>query len=138
MASFEDKVTEVVVPQVAAAPISAHVPDAEGELTPTTNQQCGSAALPLTAAASPTPIQGQNLQPIFEQEDNEDPKDGQEAIDSPRLRQTIQWDHPVGNILGSLRKGVTTRSHLANFYQYYSFFSSLESFKVEQALEDPD
>ena len=66
----------MVVPQVAAAPISAHVPDAEGELTPTTNQQCGSAALPLTAAASPTPIQGQNLQPIFEQEDNEDLEDG--------------------------------------------------------------
>ena len=92
----------MVVPQVAAAPISAHVPDAEGELTPTTNQQCGSAALPLTAAASPTPIQGQNLQHTFEQEDNEDPKDGQEAIDYPRLRLTIQQDHPFDNILGSL------------------------------------
>ena len=36
----------------------ADVPDAEGEPTPATNQQSDSAALPLTAAASPTPIQG--------------------------------------------------------------------------------
>ena len=92
----EDEVTEVVVPQVAATPISADVPDAEGEQTPAANQQSGSAthksgsaALPLTAVASPTLIQGQNLQPIFEQEDNEDLEDGQEAIDHPRLRQTI-------------------------------------------------
>ena len=55
----------MVVPQVAATPISADVPDAEGEQTPAANQQSGSAthksgsvALPLTAVASPTPIQG--------------------------------------------------------------------------------
>ena len=34
----EDEVTEVVVPQVAAAPISADVPNAEGEQTPAANQ----------------------------------------------------------------------------------------------------
>ena len=44
---------------------------------------------------------------INQQKDNEDPEDGQEAIHHPRLRQTIQWGHPVDNILGSLRKGVT-------------------------------
>ena len=33
----EDEVTEVVVPQVAATPISANVPDAEGEQTPVEN-----------------------------------------------------------------------------------------------------
>ena len=90
------------VPQAADEQSSTDVPDAEGEQTPAANQQSSSAALRLTAAASPTPIQGQNLQPIFEQEDNEDPEDGQEAIDHLRLRQTIQRDHPVDNILGSL------------------------------------
>ena len=83
-------------------------------------------------------IQGQNLQSILEQEYNEDLEDGQEAIDHPKLRQTIQQDHPIDNILRSLRKGVTTRSYLANFCQYYSFVSSLEPLKVEQALGDPD
>ena len=95
----------MVVPQAADEQSFTDVPDAEGEPTPTANQQSGNAALPLTAAASPTLIQGQNLQPIFEQEDNEDLEDGQEAIDHPRLRQTIQWDHPIDNILRSLRKG---------------------------------
>ena len=85
-----------------------------------------------------TLARGQNLQPIFEQDDDEDPEDEQEAIEHSRLRQTIQQDHPVDNILGSLQKGVTTRSYLANFCQYYSFVSSLEPLKVEQALGDLD
>ena len=55
----------------------------------------------------------------------------------PRVHQSVQWDHPVDNILGSIRKGVTTRSCLANFYQFYSFVSSLEPLKVDEALKDP-
>ena len=61
----EDEVTKVVVPQATDEQSSTDVPDAEGELTPAANQQSGnathkfgSATLPLTAAASPTPIQG--------------------------------------------------------------------------------
>ena len=85
-----------------------------------------------------TLVHGQDLQPIFEQEDDEDPEDEQEAIEHPRLRQTIQQDHPVDKILGSLQKGVTAHSYLANFCQYYSFISSLEPLKADQALGDPD
>ena len=65
--------------------------------------------------ADSTPAHGQNLQPIFEQDDDEDLEDEQETIEHPRLSQTIQRDHSIDNILGSLRKGVTTCSHLANF-----------------------
>ena len=61
----EDKVTDMEVPQAANEQSSADVPDAEGEPTPTANQQSsstahksGSATLPLTVAASPTLIQG--------------------------------------------------------------------------------
>jgi hypothetical protein len=54
------------------------------------------------------------------------------------VHQTIQRDHPVDNILGDLKNGVTTRSCVANFCQYYSFFSSMESFKIEDSLCDPD
>jgi hypothetical protein len=111
----EDEVTEVEVPQVAAEPIFADVPDAEVEQIPARNLQSdNSAAPPLQAAASLTPIRGQNLQQIFEQEDDEGPEDEQEVVEHPRLKQTIQRDHPVNNILGSLQKGVLTHSHLAN------------------------
>jgi hypothetical protein len=37
-----------------------------------------------------------------------------------------------------ISKGVTTRSHLANFCEHYSFVSFIEPFRVEEALQDPD
>jgi hypothetical protein len=49
----------------------------------------------------------------------------------PRVRQSVQRDHPVDNILGSIRRGVTTRSRLANFCEHYSFVSMLEPIRVE-------
>jgi hypothetical protein len=53
----------------------------------------------------------------------------------PRVRQTIQRDHPVNNILGAIEKGVTTQSRVAIFYEHYSFISSFESFKVAMQEE---
>jgi hypothetical protein len=44
----------------------------------------------------------------------------------------------VDQILGDINKGVTTRSRLANFCEHYSFVSSIEPFRVEEALQDPD
>jgi hypothetical protein len=49
-----------------------------------------------------------------------------------------QRHHPVDQILGDISKGVTTRSRLANFCEHYSFVSSIEPFRVEEALQDPD
>jgi hypothetical protein len=125
---------------------STDVPDAKEERTPAAIQQGGSAAhksgsasLPLEQAAELTLIQGQNLQPLFEEEEEvEDLESDQEAIEHPRLKKIIQRDHPADNILGSLRKGVLTCSYLANFCQYYSFVSPMEPVKVEKALEDED
>ena len=47
----EDEVTEVVVPQVAAPPISADVPDATLQQTPTATLERGSATLEGGSAA---------------------------------------------------------------------------------------
>ena len=98
----QEEVTEVEVPQVAVAPISANVPDATLQQTTVATPEHGSAAPTQSVAADSTLDRRQNLQPIFEQDDNEDPEDEQEAIEHPRLRQTIQQDHPVDNILGNL------------------------------------
>src|SRR6266498_933716 len=62
----------------------------------------------------------------------------QQLLPHPRVHQSIQRDHPVDNILGSIRRGVTTHSRLANFCELYSFVSSLEPLRVEQALKDLD
>jgi hypothetical protein len=55
-----------------------------------------------------------------------------------QVQATIQRNHPVDQILGDISKGVTTRSRLANFYEHYSFVSSIEPFRVEEVLQDPD
>jgi hypothetical protein len=55
-----------------------------------------------------------------------------------QVRAMIQRHHPVDQILGDISKGVTTRSWLANFCEHYSFVSSIEPFRVEEALQDPD
>jgi hypothetical protein len=54
----------------------------------------------------------------------------------PRVHQAIQRDHPVNTILGDIQKGVTTRSRVAHFCEHYSFVSSIEPHKVEEALQD--
>jgi hypothetical protein len=52
--------------------------------------------------------------------------------------QNIQRDHPIDNILGNIENGVITRSRFANFCEHYSFVSSFEPFKVEDAQRDLD
>jgi hypothetical protein len=54
------------------------------------------------------------------------------------VRHNVKRDYPVDNILGDIEKGVTTRSRVANFCEHYSFVSSFELFKVEDALHDLD
>ena len=49
-------------------------------------------------------------------------------------------DHPIEQIFDDIQTGRITRSktRLANFCENYSFISSIEPTKVEEALEDPD
>jgi hypothetical protein len=56
----------------------------------------------------------------------------------PRVHQAIQRDHPVNTILDDIQKGVTTRSRVAHFCEHYSFVSSIEPYRVEDALRDSD
>ena len=140
----EEKATAQEDPQDAADKSSADALDANVSATPAAQQQGGSeavqggsAAPPSAAATSSTP-QGLDLAPVFELEADEELDEEQDGVEHPRLRQTIQRDHPADNILGSLRKGVLTRSHLASFCQHFSFVSSIEPDKVEKALADED
>jgi hypothetical protein len=75
-------------------------------------------------------------------EDDQDKEDDQEIRDQrpphPRVHQAIQRDHPVNSILGDIHRGVTTRSRVAHFCEHYSFVSSIEPYRIEDALRDPD
>jgi hypothetical protein len=48
-----------------------------------------------------------------------------------QVRATIQRNHPIDQILGDISKR-------ANFCEHYSFVSSIEPFRVEEALQGPD
>jgi hypothetical protein len=69
---------------------------------------------------------------------DEDDGDNEEAPPHTRVHNNVQRDHPMNNILGDIEKGVTTRSHVANFCEHYPVVSSFKLFKVEDALYDPD
>jgi hypothetical protein len=71
-------------------------------------------------------------------EDGDDQDKSRSSPFHPRVRQTVQCDHPVKNIHGAIEKGVTTRSCVATFCEHYSFVSSFEPFKVEDAQRDTD
>jgi hypothetical protein len=69
---------------------------------------------------------------------DEDDGDNGDAPPHPRVHHNVQRDHPVDNILGDIEKRVTTRKCVATFCEHYSLVSSIEPFKVEDALRDPD
>jgi hypothetical protein len=75
-------------------------------------------------------------------DNDQDKEDDQEVQDRrpphPRVHQAIQRDHPVNSILGDFHKGVTTRSRVAYLCEHCSFVSSIESYRVEDALRDSD
>jgi hypothetical protein len=72
-------------------------------------------------------------------EDKEDEQEIQgQRPPHPRVHQAIQRDHPVNSILGDIHKGVTTRSRVAHFCEHYFFVSSIEPYRVEDALRDSD
>jgi hypothetical protein len=75
-------------------------------------------------------------------EDDHDKQDDQEIMDQlpphRRVHQAFQRDHPVNSILGDIHKGVTTRSRVVHFCEHYSFVSSIEPYRVEDAVRDPN
>ena len=61
------------------------------------------------------------------------------ASNVPILQPTnVARDHPLDTIIGDISRGVQTRSRLALFCEHFSFVSSIESKKIEEALKDVD
>jgi hypothetical protein len=59
-------------------------------------------------------------------------------VPHPRVGHTVQRNHHVNNILGDIKKEITTRSRVGTICEHYSFVSSFEPFKVEDALRHLD
>jgi hypothetical protein len=50
----------------------------------------------------------------------------------------IARDYPLDSIIGDILRGVQTRSRLVSFYEHFSFVSSIEPKKIDEALKDVD
>ena len=50
----------------------------------------------------------------------------------------IARHHPLDTIIGDISRGVQTRSRLASFCEHFSFVSSIEPKKIDEALKDVD
>ena len=50
----------------------------------------------------------------------------------------VARDHPLDTIIGDISRGVQTRSRLALFCEHFSFVSSIEPKKIDEALKDVD
>ena len=50
----------------------------------------------------------------------------------------IARDHPLDTTIGDITRGVQTRSRLAFFCEHFSFVSSIESKKIDEALKYVD
>ena len=57
----------------------------------------------------------------------------------PILQPTnVARDHPLDTIIGDISRGVQTRSRLASFFEHFSFVSSIEPRKIDEAFKDVD
>ena len=50
----------------------------------------------------------------------------------------VARDHPLDSIIGDISRGVQTKSRLASFCKHFSFVSSIEPKKIDEALLDVD
>jgi hypothetical protein len=48
----------------------------------------------------------------------------------------VARDHPLDTIIGDISRGVPTRSRLTSFCEHFSFVSSIEPKKIDEALKD--
>ena len=86
---------------------------------------------------SPPPQGNDNTNNNEDEDEEEAPRPKQKLT---RVRASMKKNHPIDQILDDINSGRITRSktRLANFCEHYSFISSVEPMKVEEALEDVD
>jgi hypothetical protein len=106
-----------------------------GEIIPQEkNDQEASKGGPNTVAAKDSGDASEEALEKDKEDEDDDLVQHQAQTPHPRVQQSIQHDHPMDNIRGSIQRGVTSHSWLAIFCEYYSF--SLEPLKVEEAFGD--
>jgi hypothetical protein len=68
------------------------------------------------------------------------PSDQSNASNQVQVLQptNVARDHPLDSIISDISRGIQTRSRLTSFYEHFSFVSSIEPKKIDEALKDVD
>jgi hypothetical protein len=85
--------------------------------------------------ASGSQVQDQQVASSSSQPSDQPSTSNNEQVLQPT---NIARDHPLDLVVGDIRSGVQTRSRLASFCEHYSFVSSIEPTKIDEALMDVD
>jgi len=111
------------------------VEDDKDQVLPTSNVQA-SESHDQTKASSSSQVQDQQHKASSSSQSNDQPSaSNQVQILQPT---NIARDHPLDHIICDISRGVQTRSRLASFCEHFSFVSSIEPKKIEEALRDVD
>jgi hypothetical protein len=86
-------------------------------------------------ASSSSHVQDQQMASTSSQPNDQPSASNQVQVLQPT---NIVRDHPLDSIIGDISKCVQTRSRLASFCEHFSFVSSIELKKIEEALKDVD
>jgi hypothetical protein len=88
-----------------------------------------------------TQVEGQGK----DQNGGDDQGVSQESLEEAQARRAkkveetpCKGSHTLESVIGTVRKGVSTRRQLANFSSHHAYISCVEPQKVFEALEDPD
>jgi hypothetical protein len=87
------------------------------------------------ASTSGAHVQDQQQVASLSSQPNDQPSAGNVQVHQPTK---TARDHPLDTIIGDISRGVQTRSRVASFYEHFSFVSSHEPKKIEDALNDVD
>ncbi len=72
----------------------------------------------------------------IEGEQHDEGDHGQQHDEEQPRELRISKNHPLENVIGDIRQGVTTRNSLRNTMNYAAFVSQVEPTNVSEAIED--
>ena len=88
------------------------------------------------ASTSGTQVQDQQASSSQVNQPNEQPSASNQVL---ILQPTnVARDHPLDTIIGDISRGAQTRSRLVSFCEHFSFVSSIEPKKIDEAMKDVD
>ena len=111
------------------------VEDDKNQVLSNSNMQASGSHDQNQASTSDDKVQDQQVASTSSQPNEQSNASNQVQVLQPT---NVARDQPLGSIIGDISRGVQTRSRLASFCEHFSFVSSIEPKKIDEALLDVD